>query len=134
VHFAADLYVIFTYDALLLADDLKYDLHVLLVRHGKLCPHCAKAGSARQRGAAKSGEGCPLADLKVPPGKRKAMAAAGSKPKQRGGSKGGGTAGEEGGIIAAVAAGPDGAAAIAVSDRGSKRRRLQRDPRVKVES
>ena len=81
------------------ADDLKYDLHVLLVRHGKACPACAKAGSAKQRSAAKAGGAgalCPLADLKVPPSKLRAAVAAGSKPrKPRSGAKGIKVEGEE---------------------------------------
>lgn len=37
-------------------DDLKYDLHVLLVNHGKRCPRCAKNGKPRK---ASDGD-CPL--------------------------------------------------------------------------
>ena len=74
------------------ADELKYDLHVLLVRHGKQCPACAKAGSARQLAAAASGSSsaCPLADLKAPKGKLKTASPAGGKqraPLNAGGSK-----------------------------------------------
>ncbi len=64
------------------AEELRYDLHVLLVRHGKACPHCAKAGSAKQQAAAASGVACPLADLKPPQSKLVAFKrATGSKAK-----------------------------------------------------
>ena len=40
-------------------DKIKYDLHVLLVRHGKKCKNCAKGGRPIQ-----PSEGpCPLTDL-----------------------------------------------------------------------
>lgn len=41
----------------MLADEVKYDLHVLLVLHGKRCAACSKRG-----GSAK--EDCPLAEHK----------------------------------------------------------------------
>lgn len=64
------------------AEELRYDLHVLLVRHGKACPHCAKAGSAKHQAAAASGVACPLADLKPPKSKLVAFKRAiGSKAK-----------------------------------------------------
>ncbi len=93
-----------------LADELKYDLHVLLVRHGKACPTCAKAGSAKQRGAAAAQRGgdtmCPLADLKVPPSKLKAVAVGRSK---------------KAGTIAASAEGD----AEGTADSKGKRRKVQ---------
>lgn len=105
------------------ADELKYDLHVLLVRHGKQCPACAKAGSAKQRGttAAKSRGGidCPLADLKVPPSKLKAMAPAGAKQKQRSSKQGGKAADAAAAGAAADDAGPSNKSAA------GKRRKVQ---------
>ncbi|KAL4426386.1 hypothetical protein ABPG77_004680 [Micractinium sp. CCAP 211/92] len=66
----------------LVPEELRYDLHVLLVRHGKACPHCAKAGSAKHQAAAASGVACPLADLKPPKSKLVAFKRAiGSKAK-----------------------------------------------------
>jgi hypothetical protein len=50
------------------ADDAKYDLHVLLVCHGKQCASCGKTG----RGAG----GCPLAEFKRKSGGTKAKAKA----------------------------------------------------------
>lgn len=41
-------------------DDIKYDLHVLLVEHGKKCSHCAK-GSAVNKNHTVGREQCPLA-------------------------------------------------------------------------
>lgn len=99
-------------------DALKYDLHVLLVNHGKKCPACAKAGSAKHRSAATSGVDCPLADLKPPPGKLRAAAAAGAKPRAK---KGGG------GVAAKAAAADEADAAAPAGKAGgsSKRRRVQ---------
>lgn len=64
--------------------ELKFDLHVLLVNHGKQCPACAKAGSARAKAADPSA--CPLADLKPPRCQLQKAAAAGAK--RRGGAGG----------------------------------------------
>lgn len=70
------------------ADELKYDLHVLLVNHGKACPACAKPGSARHKAAAASGAAaaCPLAGLKPPPSQLKAVPSAGGKKPRQGGA------------------------------------------------
>ena len=57
------------------ADDVKHDLHVLLVSHGKGCAACSKTG--------RGDKGCPIAELKRPragkAGKAKASAAAKAK-------------------------------------------------------
>ncbi|KAL4430892.1 hypothetical protein ABPG75_006148 [Micractinium tetrahymenae] len=98
----------------LVPEELRYDLHVLLVRHGKACPHCAKAGSAKQQAAASSGVACPLADLKPPKAKLVAFKAAkaaaskakGGKPKQQQQQRAGGSG--EGTAAAGAAGGSDG--------------------------
>eukprot|EP00877_Chromochloris_zofingiensis_P008780 jgi/Chrzof1/4155/Cz14g01040.t1 len=53
-----------TYEHLnqMIPDDLKYDLHVLLVEHGKRCPWCAKTRVPSKRPA---GQLCPLASFKA---------------------------------------------------------------------
>lgn len=81
------------------ADDLKYDLHVLFVTHGKRCPSCSKqglglvlpskAGSAKPKAAAAASGAaveCPLADLKPLPGQLKSA----SPARQRGSKAAGG--------------------------------------------
>eukprot|EP00878_Enallax_costatus_P023032 GHUV01024482.1.p2 GENE.GHUV01024482.1~~GHUV01024482.1.p2 ORF type:complete len:220 (+),score=85.67 GHUV01024482.1:606-1265(+) len=47
-------------------DDIKYDLHVLLVQHGKVCPACGKRGTPQKRkaAAAVAAVPCPLAAFK----------------------------------------------------------------------
>lgn len=64
---------------------LKYDLHVLLVEHGKRCPACAKGGrvvgggaaaSSPDGGASSSAAPCPLAPLKLAARKRDPATAA----------------------------------------------------------
>ena len=118
------------------ADDLKYDLHVLLVNHGKSCPACAKAGSAKHRSAASSGAAaaCPIAQFKPPPsalkpypsnkqrsgkggGKKAADGAAGSN-----GARKNGSAGSNGARKSDAAGGSEGEQAPAAS--GSKRRKF----------
>lgn len=103
----------------LVPEELRYDLHVLLVRHGKACPHCAKTGSAKQQAAASSGVACPLADLKPPRSKlaafkkdtdSKAKGGKGGKSKQQQQQS------SDGNGPAAVAAGAAG--------NGSKRRKV----------
>lgn len=101
------------------AEELRYDLHVLLVRHGKACPHCAKTGSAKQQAAASSGVACPLADLK-PPRSKLAAFKKDTESKAKGG-KGGKSKQQQqqpsdGNGPAAVAAGAAG--------NGSKRRKV----------
>lgn len=104
-----------------LTDELKYDAHVLLVNHGKACPACAKAGSAKHRSAAGGGGvACPLADLKLPPSKLKAASPAGKQQRQ---GKGSGKAGKK-----AAAAAAEGGAKAASPAR--KRKRVE----VKVEA
>jgi hypothetical protein len=48
----------------------RYDLHVLLVEHGKRCPSCSRGSSPRsaKRGTAEHPGGCPLASLARSPG------------------------------------------------------------------
>ena len=118
------------------ADELKYDLHVLLVRHGKECPACAKAGSAKQRGAKAAGAAagggggggfdCPLAELKPPKSQLKAMSPVGQGKKQRRSKDGSEAAAAEGGAAAAVVASSSssGAPAAVAKGGGGKRRKV----------
>ncbi|PRW58639.1 hypothetical protein C2E21_2984 [Chlorella sorokiniana] len=115
----------------LVPDDLKYDLHVLLVNHGKSCPACAKTGSAKHRGAAASGASaaCPIAEFKPPPSTLKPYPSS----KQRGGKGGakkaaaaaadGGSSGEDaGGQAAAAAAAGGGKGARKLKSEGEQAR------------
>lgn len=54
-----------TYDHLngRVPDDIKFDLHVLLVEHGKRCAHCCKPGTAGNRHTITRDQ-CPLVHLK----------------------------------------------------------------------
>jgi len=112
------------------ADDLKYDLHVLLVRHGKACPACAKAGSAKHKAAtAGGGVDCPLADLKPPKSELLKLAAAaapvgklnGKRQKKQQHAEDGST----GGGGAKPAAAKKEAAAAEKARPNSKRRKVQ---------
>lgn len=42
----------------------RYDLHVLMVQHGKVCPACAKRGTPQKRKAAAEASPCPLASFR----------------------------------------------------------------------
>jgi endonuclease III len=48
---------------LLVPDDVKYELHVLLVQHGKKCSSCGKGAGGGGKGKRKEG-GCPLVEFK----------------------------------------------------------------------
>jgi hypothetical protein len=110
------------------ADELKYDLHVLLVRHGKECPACAKAGSAKQRGAKAAAAGggggfdCPLAELKPPKSQLKAMSPVGQGKKQQRSKDGREAAAAV--AAAAAATGSSGAPAAAPNGGSGKRRKV----------